>query len=124
MVRDANYLTCIFMNFNENIKNGSKSVNKHFLGPIHRYDTVIALVIYHVTNLLMSWTYLKFFISFEYSVILIIMLKTGAKIRGKLLPMEVFFLDYKIFHAFRTNFHGFLFGQRDYLNAVTDCPQQ
>ena len=48
------------MNFNENIKNGLKSINKQFSGPNHHYDTVIALVIYHVTNILMSWTYLKF----------------------------------------------------------------
>ena len=50
------------MNYNENIKNGSKSINKQFSGPNHYYDTIIALVIYHVTNILMSWTYLKIFI--------------------------------------------------------------
>ena len=47
------------MNFNENIENGLKSINKQFSGPNHHYDTVIALVIYHVTSILMSWTYLK-----------------------------------------------------------------
>ena len=55
------------MNCNENIKNGLKSINKQFSGPNHHYDTVIAQVIYHVTNILMSWTYLKIFISFAYS---------------------------------------------------------
>ena len=67
------------------------------------------------------------FIAFAYSVIFIIMLETGAKIRGKLLPLEVFFLFFFIirsFMHFRTNFHGFLFSQRDYLNAVKYCPQQ
>ena len=47
------------MNFNENIKNCLKSINKEFPDPNHHYGTVIALVIYHVTNILMSWTYLK-----------------------------------------------------------------
>ena len=47
------------MNCNENIKNGLKSINKQFSGPNHHYDTGIAQVIYHVTNILMSWTYLK-----------------------------------------------------------------
>ena len=67
------------------------------------------------------------FISFAYSVILIIMLETGAKIKGKLLPLEVFlffFIIIRYLMHFRTNFHGFLFGQRDYLNAVKYCPQQ
>ena len=59
MVSNANDLICIFMNFNENIENGLKSINKQFSGPNHHYDTVIALVIYHVTSILMSWTYLK-----------------------------------------------------------------
>ena len=45
MVSNANYLICIFMNFNENIKTGLKSINKQFSDPIHHYDTVIALVI-------------------------------------------------------------------------------
>ena len=52
-------LICIFMNFNENTKKGLKSINEQFSGPNHHYDTVIALVIYHVTNILMSWTDLK-----------------------------------------------------------------
>ena len=43
---NANYLICIFMNFNENIKNGLKSINKHFSGPNHHNDIIIALVIY------------------------------------------------------------------------------
>ena len=30
VVSNANYLICIFMNFNENIKNGLKSINKQF----------------------------------------------------------------------------------------------
>ena len=47
------------MNFNENIKNGLKSRNKQLSGPNHHCDTVMALVIYHVTNILISWTYLK-----------------------------------------------------------------
>ena len=34
------------MNYNENIKNGSESINKQFSGPNHHYDTIIALVIY------------------------------------------------------------------------------
>ena len=34
-------------------------INKQFSGLNHHYDTVIAQVIYHVTNILMSWTYLK-----------------------------------------------------------------
>ena len=41
------------MNCNENIKNGLKSINKQFSGPNHHYGTVIAQVIYHVTNILM-----------------------------------------------------------------------
>ena len=59
MVSNAIYLICIFMNCNENIKNGLKSINKQFSGPNHHYDTVIAQVIYHVTNILMSLAYLK-----------------------------------------------------------------
>ena len=47
------------MNFNENIKTGLKSINKQFSDPVHHYDTVIALIIYHLTNILMPWTYLK-----------------------------------------------------------------
>ena len=42
---NANYVICIFMNFHENIKNGFKSINKHFSGPNHHNDTIIALVI-------------------------------------------------------------------------------
>ena len=59
VVSNANYLICIFMNFNETIKEVLKSINEQFSRPNHHYDTVIALVIYHVTNILMSWTYLK-----------------------------------------------------------------
>ena len=59
MVSNANYLICIFMNFNEHIKKGLKSINKQFSGPNHHYDTVVALVMYHVKNILMSWIYLK-----------------------------------------------------------------
>ena len=62
------------MNFNENIKNGLKSINKQFSGPNHHYDTVIALVIYHVTSILMPcdkyidvMDIFKIFISFAYS---------------------------------------------------------
>ena len=58
-VSNANYLICIFMNFKENIKKGLKFINEQFSGPNHHYDTVIALVTSHVTNILMSWTYLK-----------------------------------------------------------------
>ena len=47
------------MNFNEHIKTGLKSINKQFLNPIHHYDTVIAQVIYQLTNILVPWTYLK-----------------------------------------------------------------
>ena len=47
------------MNFNENIETGLKSINKQFSGQNHHYDNIIVLVIYHVTNILMSWTYLK-----------------------------------------------------------------
>ena len=47
------------MNCNKNIKNGLKSINKQISGPNHHYDTVITQVKYHVTNILMSWTYLK-----------------------------------------------------------------
>ena len=46
MVSNANYLICIFMNFNETIKKGLKSINEQFSCPNHHYDTVIALVIY------------------------------------------------------------------------------
>ena len=60
MVSNANYLICIFMNSNENIKNDLKSINEQFSDPNHHYGTVIALVIYHLTNILMSWTFLKF----------------------------------------------------------------
>ena len=45
MVSNAIFLICIFMNCNENIKNGLKSINKQFSGPNHHYDTVIAEVI-------------------------------------------------------------------------------
>ena len=47
MVSNANYLICIFMNSNENIKNDLKSINEQFSGLNHHYGTVIALVIYH-----------------------------------------------------------------------------
>ena len=47
------------MNFNENIKHGLNSTNKQFSGPSHHNVTVITLVIYHVTNILMSSTYMK-----------------------------------------------------------------
>ena len=47
------------MNFNESIKTGLKYINKQFSDPVHHYDTVIALVIYHLKNILMPWTYLK-----------------------------------------------------------------
>ena len=47
------------MNFNENIKHGLNSTNKQFSGPKHHNVTVITLVKYHVTNILMSSTYMK-----------------------------------------------------------------
>ena len=43
----------------KHIKNSLKSINKQLTGPNHHFVTVIALVIYHVTNILMSCTYLK-----------------------------------------------------------------
>ena len=62
MVSNANYLIYIFMNFNENIKNVLKSIHKQCLGQNHHYAIVIALVIHHVRNILMSWTYLEKFL--------------------------------------------------------------
>ena len=47
------------MNFNENIKHDLNSTNKQFSGPNHHNVTVITLVIYHVTNILMSSTFMK-----------------------------------------------------------------
>ena len=119
---NANYLICIFMNFNENIKNVLKSINKHFSGPNHHNDTIIALVIYHVTDILMSWTYLKFFylicifMNTNYNV------ENRGKNQGKSIAIERFLVDYKIFLSSRTNFHGCQFGQRDHLNALKYCP--
>ena len=49
MVSNACYLICIFMNFNENIKNDSKivktSINRLLSGPNYHCDTVIEPVI-------------------------------------------------------------------------------
>ena len=64
-------------------KKKKKKKKKKNSGPKYHYDTIIALVIYDVTDILMSWTYLIFFIIF---VIVIKMLKT----REKLLPLKGF----------------------------------
>ena len=99
MVSNANYLICIFMNFNENIKNGLKSINKEFPGTNHHYGTVIALDIYHVTNILMSWIYLKFyliciFMNINYNI------ENWGVNQEKTIAIERFLVDYKIFLTF------------------------
>ena len=45
-----------------------------------------------------------------------------GKNQGKSIAIERFLVDYKIFLASRTNFHGCQFGQRDHLNALKYCP--
>ena len=99
MVSNANYLIFIFMNFNENNKNGLKSINKEFPGPNHHYGTVIALVIYHVTNILMSWTYLIFFFICIFMNINYNIENWGVN-QGNTIAIERFLVDYKIFLAF------------------------
>ena len=89
------------MNFNENIKKGLKSINEQFSGlnHNHHYDTVIALVIYHVTNILMSWTYFKFYLIFifmntNYNV------ENWSENQEKTIAIERFLMYYKSLLAF------------------------
>ena len=103
---NANYLICIFMNFHENIKN-------------HHNGTIIALVIYHVTDILMSWTYLKI-LSHLHIHEIYYNVENWGKNQGESIAIERFLVDYKIFLASRT--HGCQFGQRDHLNALKYCP--